>query len=365
MSRILVGLSGGVDSAVTAHLLKGAGHQVEALYMFNWAEDEEAYCDAADDFAVAKIVCAELDIPLHRADFSSQYRARVFSHFLAEYQAGRTPSPDLLCNREIKFGEFLRYAQRLGAEQVATGHYARLVDPPEGRRLALAADPGKDQTYFLAAVPPAAFMQVLFPLGELRKTQVREIANTAGLPNHARKDSTGICFIGERPMREFLARYIHTEPGPIVDSSDNQIGQHQGLAFYTYGQRRGLGIGGVSGATEAPWYVLAKHAESNRLVVTQDRRHPGLHAARVLCSQVNWLFAPPAPAFSCQVRIRHRQGLTDALAEREGNRLSLRFREPQWAAAPGQYAVVYLGEHCLGSGVIDEIEHPAGRSVRE
>ncbi|MEW6168325.1 MAG: tRNA 2-thiouridine(34) synthase MnmA, partial [Pseudomonadota bacterium] len=264
--HVVVGLSGGVDSAVSAYLLKEQGLRVSGLFMVNWTEDEQGYCSAAEDFQDARRVCEELDIPLHRVDFSREYRERVFARFLADYAAGKTPNPDMLCNREVKFQPFREYALRLGADFIATGHYARIEHAGDGPQLLRAADENKDQTYFLAAVERTQLSRVLFPIGALTKPQVRTIAQRAGLPVHQKKDSTGICFIGERAFRAFLARYLAPNPGPIVDDAGREIGRHQGLMYYTLGQRRGLGIGGTRGAREAPWYVVAKDAARNALV---------------------------------------------------------------------------------------------------
>lgn len=354
MAHIIVGVSGGVDSALTAALLLEQGHQVEGLFMFNWAQDEDAYCTAAEDYAVAAQVCKDLGIALHRADFSQDYQQRVFAHFLDEYRAGRTPSPDLLCNREIKFKEFLRYAKTLGAEFIATGHYARLRRDAQGTHLLRAQDQNKDQTYFLAAVEPGAFAQVLFPLGEYSKPQVRQMASERGLVNYQRKDSTGICFIGERPMREFLSRYLSDQQGEIVDDTGHVLGSHPGLCYFTIGQRRGLGVGGQAHATEAPWYVYAKQQDSGRLRVTQNPDHPALRRVSARVDTPQWLF-PPAEDGSIwrgQARIRHRQALQNCELRQADGLFTLHFEQAQWAIAPGQYAVFYQGEECLGCAVI-------------
>ncbi len=355
MSRILVGLSGGVDSSLTAALLLEQGHDVEGLFMFNWAEDEDAYCTAAEDYEVAAQVACDLGIRLHRADFSQQYRERVFAHFLREYEAGRTPSPDLLCNREIKFNEFLHYALSLGADAIATGHYARLVHEAERSRLLLAKDQNKDQTYFLASVHGQALRKVHFPLGEFSKPEVREMAQARGLVNHQRKDSTGICFIGERPMREFLSRYLRTQSGPIIDDTGHEVGQHPGLCYFTIGQRKGLGIGGQKHAADAPWFVYAKQEQGQRLRVTQNADHPALRRTEAILGNPHWLAgSAPAMPWRGQARIRHRQALQDCqLEDRPDGRLGICFSEPQWAIAAGQYAVFYQGEECLGCAVID------------
>lgn len=358
--KVIVGISGGVDSAVSAYLLKQEGWQVEGLFMFNWAEDEAGYCDAAEDFQTARQVCAELDIPLHRADFSAEYRERVFRQFLDEYAAGRTPNPDVLCNREIKFRSFLEHATRLGADCVATGHYAG-VEQHEGRSwLMQAADRNKDQTYFLALVPEAAFARTRFPLAQLGKPEVRELARKAGLPNHARKDSTGICFIGERPMRDFLSRYLPARPGPIMslDHPENGgfrvLGEHQGLLHYTPGQRRGVGVGGQRGAAEAPWYIVRKDLKHNIVYVSQDHNNKELFASYASTGPMHWIGPPPAETTELTVRIRHRQAEQPCRLERHNGGWRIRFARAQRAVVPGQYAVLYQGRRCLGGAVIEE-----------
>ncbi|TDU31579.1 tRNA (5-methylaminomethyl-2-thiouridylate)-methyltransferase [Panacagrimonas perspica] len=352
--HVIVGLSGGVDSAVAAWRLKDQGYRVSGLFMQNWTEDESAYCSAAEDFQSARMVADELGIPLHRVDFSAEYRERVFRHFLDDYRAGRTPNPDLLCNREVKFQPFREHALRLGADFVATGHYARLEAASDGPVLARSVTEDKDQTYFLALVARAHFERVLFPIGDLTKPQVRELARTAGLPNHRRKDSTGICFIGERPFREFLQQYLKPDPGPIVDDRGAPIGEHQGLMFYTLGQRRGLNIGGRRGALEAPWYVAAKQTATNTLVVSQDSQHPLLMSGQLETASFSWLGAPSRPDAPLQARVRHRQALQDCRIESLADgRVHVRFTDAQRALSPGQYCVLYEGERCLGGGEID------------
>ncbi len=359
--HVVVGLSGGVDSAVTALLLREAGHEVSGVFMVNWTADESGYCNAAEDFASARAVAEELDIPLQRVDFSRTYHEQVFQEFLAQYARGRTPNPDILCNRAIKFAPFLAHARRLGADAVATGHYARLQQDAGGPRLLRAIDDNKDQSYFLAGVARSAFDGVQFPLGELSKTDVRAKARAAGLPNHQRKDSTGICFIGERHMRDFLAQWLPAQPGPIVDSRGRELGRHQGVAFYTQGQRRGLAVGGVAGAAEAPWYVIERDVTGNRLVVDQDPEHPRLMARTIELIDTHWIRRPPEidggdRSLALEVRIRHRQSLQAAALEVGADgRSSLHFEQPQRAAAPGQYAVFYQGEECLGCAEIDRV----------
>lgn len=357
MANIIVGLSGGVDSSVSAALLLEQGHDVEALFMFNWADDEDAYCTAAEDYEMAQQVAADLGVRLHRADFSAQYRERVFAHFLNEYRAGRTPSPDLLCNREIKFDAFLSHALQLGADAIATGHYARVQHDGSCGRLFQAKDEKKDQTYFLASVNGTALKSVYFPLGDYTKPEVRDMAQARGLANYQRKDSTGICFIGERPMREFLGRYLESLLGPIIDDHEMTVGQHAGLCYYTIGQRKGLGIGGQRHAVDAPWFVYAKEKAGNVLRVTQNAAHPMLMRSRTHVEDAQWIAgrAPSLP-WRGSARIRHRQALQDCRLEIVDDRFLLSFKKPQWAIAPGQYAVFYDGDECLGCATIsDEI----------
>lgn len=352
--RVIVGMSGGVDSSVAALRLLEAGHEVEGLFMSNWAEDEEGYCQSAEDFQDARTVSELLGIPLHYADFSQEYRERVFAAFLAGYRAGVTPNPDVLCNREIKFGSFLAHARRLGATRIATGHYAR--SDPAGRLLC-ALDSDKDQTYFLHAVPAAALRQAIFPLGELLKTEVRALAKRAGLPNHDRKDSTGICFIGERPFAEFLARHLDDDPGEIEDLAGRVLGRHKGLSRYTLGQRQGLELGGISGAGDAPWFVAGKDRLRNVLRVVQGHDHPALFSTRLTAIEPHWISgAPPPLPLECMARCRHRQPLQpcrlDAAAD---GRLVVDFVSPQRALTPGQFAVFYDRDTCLGGATIESV----------
>lgn len=354
--HVVVGLSGGVDSAVTAWLLKEQGYRVSGLFMVNWTEDEAGYCTSAEDFQSARAVAEELQISLHRVDFSAEYRKRVFDLFLAGYAAGKTPNPDLLCNREVKFQPFREHALRLGADWVATGHYAQITHEADGPHLRRAVDDNKDQTYFLAAVAREHFERVLFPLGGLTKPEVRALAQQAGLPNHARKDSTGICFIGEREFREFLAQYLKPQPGMIEDDAGAIVGQHQGLAFHTLGQRKGLAIGGRRGSREAPWYVVAKDASRNVLVVSQDSAHPRLMTQDIATDAFHWIRRPTSIPAMLTARIRHRQALqVCAVAAIDGDRVRFRFEQAQRAAVPGQYLVLYDGDECLGSGEIADL----------
>lgn len=356
-TRVIVGLSGGVDSSVAALRLVEAGYQVEGLFMFNWSEDEAGRCQAADDFDDAAAVCEALDIPLHRADFSREYKTRVFRYFLDGYAAGRTPNPDVLCNREIKFNVFLQHALSLGADMIATGHYARLMHAATGTRLLRGRDPGKDQSYFLAAVPIAALERTLFPLGDTYKTDVRAEARAAGLPIHDKPDSTGVCFIGERDFEGFLRRYLSGRAGPVRVSGGaldgRTIGEHAGLVYYTIGQRRGLGLGGVAGAPAAPWYVANKDLDSDTLWVTQDHAHPALVETTLTTASPYWLVDGPTFPRRCAAQVRYRQHAVDCVVHTgPHDNLIVVFDSPPRAIAPGQYVVFYDQEHCLGSAEI-------------
>jgi tRNA-uridine 2-sulfurtransferase len=352
-TRVIVAMSGGVDSAVTALLMKRAGHEVSGLFMHNWEEDEQGYCTSAEDFQDARRVAAELGIPLHRVDLSAQYRKQVFADFLAAYRTGLTPNPDVLCNREIKFGDCLRHAGRLGCDLLATGHYARIVQGQDGPELHKGLDPGKDQSYFLHAVRRERFARVLMPLGDMHKDEVREIARSAGLPVAAKRDSTGICFIGERPFREFLEEYVPHKPGPILTTEGTMLGQHIGLPFYTLGQRGGIGIGGQRGGSGQPWYVVGKQLADNILLVAQGDGHPALYSRRLMTSEVNWLCtAPPRLDAGITVRLRYRQEDQPARVTPAGSGVDIEPMDPQRAVTPGQSAVLYRETRCLGGGVI-------------
>ncbi|NKE66947.1 tRNA 2-thiouridine(34) synthase MnmA [Ramlibacter sp. RBP-2] len=386
--RVVVGLSGGVDSAVSAYLLKQQGWEVVGIFMKNWEDDDDGeYCSSNQDFVDAASVADVLGIEIEHVNFAAEYKDRVFAEFLREYQAGRTPNPDVLCNAEIKFKAFLDHAMRLGADKIATGHYARVrwqpADPrepagpdgtshataPDGARVREAGgrfqllkglDPAKDQSYFLHRLNQAQLSKTLFPVGELHKTEVRRIAQEIGLPNAKKKDSTGICFIGERPFREFLNRYISKEPGPVKDPRGRTIGRHQGLSFYTLGQRQGLGIGGIrergaqrGGGEHAPWFVARKDIEHNTLWVVQGHDHPWLQSTALDAGDPSWIAGEPPPAGACAAKTRYRQADAPCtLGSPSAEGFHLDFAEPQWAVTPGQSAVLYDGDVCLGGGVI-------------
>ena len=361
--RIVVGLSGGVDSAVTAWLLKRAGHEVVGIFMKNWEEDDDdEYCSSRQDFLDAASVADVIGIELEHVNFAAEYKDRVFAEFLREYRAGRTPNPDVLCNAEIKFKAFLDHAVRLGAEKIATGHYARVREGAGGRfELLKGRDGRKDQSYFLHRLSQAQLARTLFPVGELEKTEVRRIAAEIGLPNAAKKDSTGICFIGERPFREFLNRYLANTPGPMKDDRGRTIGEHVGLSFYTLGQRKGIGLGGLKergaarGASEhAPWFVARKDVDRNTLYIVQGHDHPWLQADALVADDASWIVGvAPAPGrYAAKTRYRQADAACRAAFVGADGSLALRFDAPQWAVTPGQSAVLYDGEVCLGGAVI-------------
>ncbi|MEA3411401.1 MAG: tRNA 2-thiouridine(34) synthase MnmA [Pseudomonadota bacterium] len=348
-------MSGGVDSAVAALLLLRRGYRVSGLFMKNWEEDDSRdQCTAEEDLRAARAACDHLGIPLRTVNLSHEYWERVFENFLAGYRAGRTPNPDVACNTEIKFRAFLDHAMGLGAKFIATGHYARVAHTPPGVRLLKGRDADKDQSYFLHALSSLQLDRVLFPLGNLEKRQVRALARETGLPNHDRKDSTGICFIGERRFREFLGHYVPGEPGDIVSTGGERMGRHGGLMFHTIGQRKGLGIGGRRGAGEAPWYVVDKDTRHNRLIVAQGRDHPAMYRDQLIARDWHWISGrQPALPLRCHVRIRHRQPVQPCTLDIEGEgAIRVRFDSPQRSVAPGQFAVAYLEEDCLGGGVI-------------
>jgi tRNA-uridine 2-sulfurtransferase len=364
--RVVVGLSGGVDSAVSAWLLKEQGFEVIGLFMKNWEDDDRIagsgddateYCSSNIDFIDAAAVADVIGIEILHVNFAAEYKDRVFAEFLREYQAGRTPNPDVLCNAEIKFKAFLDHAMRLGAAKIATGHYARVRERDGRFELLKGLDPAKDQSYFLHRLNQQQLARTLFPVGELKKTEVRRLAAAVGLPNAKKKDSTGICFIGERPFREFLNRYLSHEPGPIEDERGRPLGKHLGLSFYTLGQRQGLGIGGVKGRDgaqghHAPWFVARKDLKRNALIVVQGHEHPALQYGALSAADTSWTAGtPPAPGrYAAKTRYRQADAACSLTLNKGG--FALAFDDAQWAVTPGQSAVLYDGEVCLGGGVI-------------
>jgi tRNA-specific 2-thiouridylase len=358
--RVVVGLSGGVDSAVSAWLLKQQGHEVLGIFMKNWEDDDDdQYCSSNVDFVDAAAVADVIGIELEHVNFAAEYKDRVFAEFLREYAAGRTPNPDVLCNAEIKFKAFLDHALRLGAEKIATGHYARVREDVRAVRYELlkGLDPAKDQSYFLHRLNQAQLSRTLFPVGDLKKTEVRRLAAEIGLPNAQKKDSTGICFIGERPFREFLDRYLSHANGPMLDERGRERGRHVGLSFYTLGQRQGLGIGGVRGSASpqglhAPWYVAHKDLERNTLHVVQGHDHPWLQSSWLEADDLCWVAGAPPPPGAWAAKTRYRQADAACTLAWAGAVARLEFATPQWAVTPGQSAVLYDGEVCLGGGVI-------------
>jgi tRNA-specific 2-thiouridylase len=358
--RVIVGLSGGVDSAVSAYLLKQQGHEVIGIFMKNWEDDDDdEYCSSRQDFLDAASVADVLGIEIEHVNFAAEYKDRVFAEFLREYQAGRTPNPDVLCNAEIKFKAFLDHAMRLGAEKIATGHYARVREVKGEFQLLKGLDPLKDQSYFLHRLTQAQLSKTMFPVGELPKTEVRRIAAEIGLPNAKKKDSTGICFIGERPFRDFLNRYLANTPGPILDDRGRQVGEHVGLSFYTLGQRKGIGIGGLKergaakgGSEHEPWFVARKDMARNTLSVVQGHDHPWLLSDGLVADDLSWVAGHPPPAGPVAAKTRYRQSDAPCTIAPTAGGFTLHFESPQWAVTPGQSAVVYDGEVCLGGGVI-------------
>lgn len=355
--KVIVGMSGGVDSSVSAYLLQQQGYQVTGLFMKNWEEDDDTeYCSAAADLADAQAVCDKLGIELLTINFAAEYWDNVFEHFLEEYKAGRTPNPDILCNKEIKFKAFLEYAaEDLGADYIATGHYVRRRDINGTTQLLRGLDSNKDQSYFLYTLSHDQVAQSLFPVGELEKPEVRRIAEQLGLITAKKKDSTGICFIGERKFRDFLARYLPAKPGPIMTVDGQEIGQHDGLMYHTLGQRKGLKIGGTREGSDEPWYVVDKDVENNILIVAQGHQHPRLMSAGLIAQQLDWVSREPlTQPLRCVVKTRYRQeDIPCTVTPLGDDKISVRFDNPVAAVTPGQSAVFYQDEVCLGGGVIE------------
>ena len=362
--RIVLGLSGGVDSSVAAWILKRDGHEVVGVFMKNWEDDDtDEYCTSRQDLVDAAAVADVVGIEIDAVNFAREYRERVFAHFLEEYRAGRTPNPDVLCNNEIKFKAFLDHARSLGADAIATGHYARLRRDDGYVQLLRAIDAGKDQTYFLHQLTQEQLAPSMFPLGELTKREVRAIAREQGIPTFAKKDSTGICFIGERPFRDFLARYLPREPGAIETPEGKILGKHHGLAYHTLGQRQGLGVGGTRGGNDAPWFVAAKDRARNALVVVQGHDNPRLYARTVEVDAMHWIAGSP-PATDRRLAAKTRYRMAEAACRVEllaHDRWRATFDVPQWAPTPGQYLVLYDGDVCLGGAVITDSMREATR----
>jgi len=359
--RVVIGMSGGVDSSVSAWLLKEQGYEVIGLFMKNWEDDDDSeYCSTREDWIDAASVADVVGVDIEAVNFAAEYKERVFAEFLREYQAGRTPNPDVLCNAEIKFKAFLDHAMRLGADLIATGHYARVRESAAGNfELLKAVDVSKDQSYFLHRLNQAQLSKTLFPLGEIHKTEVRKIAEQLKLPNATKKDSTGICFIGERPFREFLNRYLSYQPGPMKTAEGDIVGEHVGLSFYTLGQRKGIGLGGIKthqnvDGNSDPWYVARKDIGNNTLYIVQGHDHPWLLSSQLGANQSSWVagVAPDLEALSAKTRYRQAD-VTCTLSGAGAQRFDLRFGDPQWAVTPGQSAVLYDGDVCLGGGIIE------------
>jgi tRNA-specific 2-thiouridylase len=360
--KVVIGMSGGVDSSVAAWMLKEQGYEVIGLFMKNWEDDDDSeFCSSRQDWIDAASVADVVGVDIEAVNFASEYKDRVFAEFLREYQAGRTPNPDVLCNAEIKFKAFLDHAMHLGADLIATGHYARVRQQPGGGKFELmkAVDATKDQSYFLHRLNQAQLSKTLFPLGEIAKTEVRKIAEKLALPNAAKKDSTGICFIGERPFRDFLNRYLSYKPGPIRTDDGTRVGEHVGLSFYTLGQRKGIGIGGLKShrnadGTSDPWFVARKDIENNTLYIVQGHDHPWLLSASLGAAQASWVAGVAPEARMMAAKTRYRQAdVACGIVPNGDDRFELRFDDPQWAVTPGQSAVLYDGDVCLGGGIID------------
>ena len=354
--KVVIGLSGGVDSSVAALLLKKQGYILQGIFMKNWEEDDDEYCSAEEDLDDASKVAKTLGIPLLTRNFSSEYWETVFQYFLSEYKKGRTPNPDILCNKEIKFKTFLEHAIELGAEYIATGHYARCEFSDNKYRLLKAKDTNKDQTYFLHQLDQYQLSKSLFPLGEISKPEVRALAEQSGFENFAKKDSTGICFIGERKFKEFLSQYIPAQPGDIKTIDGETIGNHDGLMYYTLGQRQGLGIGGSSGGDGQPWYVVGKDLDNNVLTVAQGHDHPSLFSTMLVGTNVHWIADRPNELpYKCFAKTRYRQSdQACTIIELNDHNCTVEFDQPQRAVTPGQSVVFYQGEECLGGAIIDK-----------
>ena len=356
VQKVVIGMSGGVDSSVAAHLLQqDSAVDLSAVFMQNWEEDEDDYCTAVEDFRDASGVCTQLGIPLASVNFSAEYWQRVFADFLDEYNAGRTPNPDILCNKEIKFRAFLDYALQAGADSIATGHYVRTSQDSEGKvKLLRGADASKDQSYFLHTLDQQQLARARFPVGELLKSDLRAIAMDLNLQVHDKKDSTGICFIGERRFSEFLKDYVAAKPGPMITTDGETIGQHTGIAFYTIGQRQGLGIGGLTAYRPEPWYVVEKRCNTNTLVVAQGHDHPTLHKQSLYASKVHWIREQPDKEFHCTAKTRYRQQDQHCKVVPESpTTATVNFSQTVRAITPGQSVVFYDGEECLGGGIIE------------
>lgn len=360
--KVVIGMSGGVDSSVSAWLLKEQGYEVIGLFMKNWEDDDDSeYCSTRQDWIDAASVADVVGVDIEAVNFAAEYKDRVFAEFLREYQAGRTPNPDVLCNAEIKFKAFLDHAMLLGADLIATGHYARVRENPVGKfELMKAVDASKDQSYFLHRLNQAQLSKTLFPLGEIHKTEVRKIAEQLKLPNATKKDSTGICFIGERPFREFLNRYLSYKPGPMKTPEGDIVGEHVGLSFYTLGQRKGIGLGGIKAHQNADgnsdaWYVARKDVENNTLYIVQGHDHPWLLSSQLGASQISWVAGEAPDREALSAKTRYRQADVPCTFNDDGARFDLRFSDPQWAVTPGQSAVLYQGDVCLGGGIIESV----------